>query len=220
MHPHLPRWDPRHPVAGCPGGCSWCWHCRGGGGVSRWPVLSSWDALEGPGALPQSCTLLVWGPPHGLSHLRPYPERAALCSRACSVQLWTPRNASFLPAPFARARSIPPHLSPACRARAPCVPEGNVYLLGAAGHQALLQPEGLLLRARLGVVVPHQAPLDLETTGWEGSGSGMWAGPCRLLFCDHRAPTPQLRPLPSARRPRCAQGRCGRLGRYHSRGRT
>lgn len=47
---------------------------------------------------------------------------------------------------------------------APCVPEGNVYLLGAAGHQALLQPEGLLLGTRLGVVVPHQAPLDLEMT--------------------------------------------------------
>lgn len=53
----------------------------------------------------------------------------------------------------------------ACPTHAPCVPEGNVYLLGAAGHQALLQPEGLLLGTRLGVVVPHQAPLDLEMTG-------------------------------------------------------
>lgn len=72
---------------------------------------------------------------------------------------------------------------------APRVPEGNVYLLGAAGHQALLQPEGLLLRACLGVVVPHQAPLDLETMGWEGSGPGIWAGPCPFLFHPAEAST-------------------------------
>lgn len=85
------------------------------------------------------------------------------------------------------SNSPPPHtitsqLCPASPMHAPCVPEGNVYLLGAAGHQALLQPEGLLLGARLGVVVPHQAPLDLEMTGWVGSGLGMGAGPCPSLF--------------------------------------
>lgn len=73
--------------------------------------------------------------------------------------------------------------------RAPHVPEGNVYLLGAAGHQALLQPEGLLLGACLGVVVPHQAPLDLEMMGWEGSGPGTCAGPHPLLFGPAEAST-------------------------------
>lgn len=61
-----------------------------------------------------------------------------------------------------------------CTLHAPCSWEGNVYLLGAAGHQALLQPEGLLLGACLGVVVSHQAPLDLEMMEREGSGMRMW----------------------------------------------
>lgn len=56
-------------------------------------------------------------------------------------------------------------------------------MLGAAGHQALLQPEGLLLGARLRVVIPHQAPLDLEIM------TGMWAQ--GLVTCElHPIPTP------------------------------
>lgn len=61
-----------------------------------------------------------------------------------------------------------------CTLHAPCSWEGNVYLLGAAGHQALLQPEGLLLGACLGVVVSHQAPLDLEAMEGEGSVLRLW----------------------------------------------
>jgi hypothetical protein len=108
------------------------------------------------------------------------------------------------------------HLHPACPTRAPSVPKGNVYLLGAAGHQALLQPESLLLGACLGVVVPHQAPLDLEMTEWVRSELEMWATLSLLPV----PPCLEQHPTPSARRPRCARGHCGRLGRCHSRERT
>lgn len=75
-----------------------------------------------------------------------------------------------------------------------CVLEGNVYLLGAAGHQALLQPECLLLGAGLGMVVPHQAPLDLEMTEQAGSRLGMWAALCPLLSHPTQHSTPHLLP--------------------------
>lgn len=35
------------------------------------------------------------------------------------------------------------------------------YLFGRARHQALVKPQGLLLREALGLVVPHQSALDL-----------------------------------------------------------
>lgn len=35
------------------------------------------------------------------------------------------------------------------------------YLLSGAGHQALVQPQGLLLREALRLVVPGQSALDL-----------------------------------------------------------
>lgn len=77
-----------------------------------------------------------------------------------------------------------------CALYAPRAPEGNVYLLCAAGHQALLQPEGLLLGARLGVVVPHQAPLDLKMTdGVSGRGPGGLGWPLPFLSRPAQAAT-------------------------------
>lgn len=37
----------------------------------------------------------------------------------------------------------------------------HTHLLGRAGHQALVQPQGLFLREALGLVVPRQGALDL-----------------------------------------------------------
>ena len=192
---------------------------RGKGDVSRWPVpSSSWDALlntqwssHSPGT-PCLGPLLfahvsshVWGPHSALP--------VFLLSHMLNPLMGTTRCLSHDPS-RPDLCSITSALCPACPTCAPCVSEGNVYLLGAAGHQALLQPESLFLRARLRMVVPHQAPLDLEMMmgGW-GEGQGMWAGPCP-------SGSTLLRPPPSARRPRYAQGRCGRLGRCRSRGRT
>lgn len=39
------------------------------------------------------------------------------------------------------------------------------YLLCGTRDQALVQPLGLLLREALGLVVPHQSPLDLDMRG-------------------------------------------------------
>lgn len=134
-------------VSAVPGRTLWAMlcTCSSGGDTSAWPGFSLWNALPEylveplESSVPLGCSLpaYIWGPPS--DYLFSQVQSGAPCDAY----------------PRASAHHI-------CTLHAPCSWEGNVYLLGAAGHQALLQPEGLLLRAGLGVVVPHQAPLDLE----------------------------------------------------------
>lgn len=171
-----------------------------GGDTSTRPTFSPWNALPEylveplESSVPIGCYLpaCIWG----LSSDYLFAQ----------VQSGAPCDA------YASAHHV-------CTLHAPCSWEGDVYLLGAAGHQALLQPEGLLLRARLGVVVSHQAPLDLEMMEWKGSGLRMWAAaslpPCCLTLLKKKCD-----PSPSATHPRCAQGHCGKLERCRSQGRT
>lgn len=52
----------------------------------------------------------------------------------------------------------------------PLLPGRGRYLLGGAGHQALVQPQSLPLREALRLIVPHQEALDL--CGRRGGGVG------------------------------------------------
>lgn len=191
---------------------------RGGSDVSGWPILTSSGKvlLECPVELSQCCAPLVQGSllfAHGFHHVwGSYSECPVFLLFHTERPVTGTISCLFHALPLCM-RAVTSHLCLACPMHAPYVPKGNVYLLGAAGHQALLQPEGLLLGARLGVVVPHQAPLDLEIMGWVGSGSADVSWPLPLAI-------PPLRLPPSARRLQYARGRCGRLGRCHSRGKT